>query len=135
MSRLTPVSWRAFVKRRQELGFEGPYPGGNHPLMRREDVRVAIPNPHRDISVDLLGNLLFLHNGRLINMSHTLNISKSELKELIRETMITVLDERENWLEEVVTDAILDMKLALAIEEGDAEEFVPEAEILNKLRD
>lgn len=68
-------------------------------------------------------------------MSHTLNISKSELKELIRETMITVLDERENWLEEVVTDAILDMKLALAIEEGDAEEFVPEAEILNKLRD
>ena len=38
MPKLTPVPWRELVKRLRELGFEGPYAGGRHPQMRREDV-------------------------------------------------------------------------------------------------
>lgn len=59
MTRLAPVSWRKFVKRLRELGFEGPYAGGRHPQMRRGDVTVIIPNLHEgDIDVGFLRRLL-----------------------------------------------------------------------------
>ncbi|MFN6220197.1 MAG: type II toxin-antitoxin system HicA family toxin [Aphanizomenon sp.] len=59
MPRLTPVSGNDLVKRLLELGFEGPYAGGRHPQMRRNEVTVIIPNPHEgDISVGLLSRLL-----------------------------------------------------------------------------
>ena len=59
MPRLLPLSWREFVRRLRELGFEGPYSGGKHPQMRRGVVTVIIPNPHEgDVSVDLLKRLL-----------------------------------------------------------------------------
>ena len=59
MPRLTPVSGNDLVKRLRELGFEGPYAGGIHPQMRRNEVTVIIPNPHEgDISVGLLSRLL-----------------------------------------------------------------------------
>jgi len=59
MPRLTPVSGNDVVKRLRELGFEGPYAGGRHPQMRRNEVTVIIPNPHEgDISVGLLSRLL-----------------------------------------------------------------------------
>ena len=60
-------------------------------------------------------------------------ISKSELRDMIKEAMISVLAERKDLLEEAVSEAILDMKLGLAIEEGDTGEYVPESEILSKL--
>ena len=59
MSRLKPVSWREFVRRMRELGFDGPYAGGRHPQMRRGNVTVIIPNPHEgEISVGFLARLL-----------------------------------------------------------------------------
>ena len=60
MSKLVPVDWRTFVKRLQELGFEGPYSGGKHPfIMRRRDLVLTIPNPHKGtIGVDLLTRIL-----------------------------------------------------------------------------
>ncbi|MEA5618989.1 type II toxin-antitoxin system HicA family toxin [Cronbergia sp. UHCC 0137] len=59
MPRLTPISWNNLVKRLRELGFEGPYAGGRHPQMRRDNVTVIIPNLHEgDISVGLLSRLL-----------------------------------------------------------------------------
>jgi len=59
MPKLIPVSQRELVKRLRELGFEGPYSGGRHPQMRRDDVTVIIPNPHEgDIGVGLLRRLL-----------------------------------------------------------------------------
>lgn len=59
MPKLSPVSWRGFVKRLQELGFEGPFAGGKHPQMRRDNLTVIIPNPHEgDIGVGLLSRLL-----------------------------------------------------------------------------
>jgi predicted RNA binding protein YcfA (HicA-like mRNA interferase family) len=59
MPRLSPVSWKNLVKRLRELGFEGPYAGGKHPQMRRDDLTVIMPNPHEgDIGVALLARLL-----------------------------------------------------------------------------
>ena len=59
MPRLSPVSWRGFVRRLRQLGFQGPYSGGRHPQMQRGDVTMIIPNPHDgDIRVDLLVRLL-----------------------------------------------------------------------------
>ncbi|NJL62594.1 MAG: type II toxin-antitoxin system HicA family toxin [Methylacidiphilales bacterium] len=59
MPKLNPVSWNSLVKRLRELGFDGPYAGGKHPQMRRDNLTVIIPNPHEgDISVGLLSRLL-----------------------------------------------------------------------------
>ena len=63
----------------------------------------------------------------------TQEISKSELKELMKEAVISVLTERNDLLEDAVSEAILDMKLGLAMEEGDTGEYVTESEILSKL--
>lgn len=60
-------------------------------------------------------------------------ISKIELKKMMKEAMISALAERKDLLEDAVSEAILDMKLGLAIEEGDTGEFVPESEVLSKL--
>jgi len=60
-------------------------------------------------------------------------ISKIELKNMMKEAMISVLVERKDLLEDAISEAILDMKLGLAIEEGDTGEFVPESEVLSKL--
>jgi len=47
------------VRRLRTLGFDGPYAGGRHPQMRREDVTVIIPNRHEgDIGIGLLTRLL-----------------------------------------------------------------------------
>ena len=65
----------------------------------------------------------------------TLNISKTELKKLMKEAMVSALTERKDLLEDAVSEAILDMKLGLAIEEGDTGEYVSESEILSRLMD
>lgn len=59
MPRLSPVKWRELVRRLRALGFEGPYQGGKHPYMLKDDLVLTIPNPHReDIGIDLLSRLL-----------------------------------------------------------------------------
>ena len=59
MPRLAPISRRELILRLKKLGFNGPYTGGRHEFMLREDQRLILPNPHRgDISVDLLVRLL-----------------------------------------------------------------------------
>ena len=65
----------------------------------------------------------------------TQGMSKTELKRLMKEAMISVLTERKDLLEDAVSEAILDMKLGLAMEEGDTGEYVPESEIISKLTD
>ena len=58
-SKLTPVSWTELVKRLRKLDFEGPYQGGKHPYMIKDDLVLTIPNPHRkEISIDLLSRIL-----------------------------------------------------------------------------
>jgi hypothetical protein len=65
----------------------------------------------------------------------TLNISESELEQLIKRAIISTLTERSDLLENAVAEAILDMKLGLAIEEGDTGEYVDEKQISSFLRD
>lgn len=66
-------------------------------------------------------------------MDQMQNLSKSELQDLIKEAVGSGLNEREAWLAGVVTEAILDMKFALAMEAGDTGECVSEKEIMSKL--
>ena len=47
MPSLNPVSRRELVRKLKELGFEGPFAGGKHHWMRRDGLRLTIPNPHR----------------------------------------------------------------------------------------
>jgi hypothetical protein len=65
----------------------------------------------------------------------TLNITESELEQLIKRAIISTLTERSDLLENAVAEAILDMKLGLAIEEGDTGEYVDEKQISSLLPD
>jgi len=59
MPRLTTISRRDLIRRFRRLGFEGPYTGGRHEFMLREQRRLTLPNPHRrEVSADLLARLL-----------------------------------------------------------------------------
>jgi hypothetical protein len=60
---------------------------------------------------------------------------KKDLKKIMKEAMVSVLTERKDILEDAVSEAILDIMLGSAIEEGDTGEYVPEDEILSKLAD
>lgn len=53
------VSWRKFVQNFQRLGFEGPYSGGKHLFMKKESLKIHIPNKHKgEISVGLVNEIL-----------------------------------------------------------------------------
>ncbi len=56
---VSPMSRRKLIVRLRELGFEGPFSGGNHQFMSRGEIDVRIPNPHvSDIGKDLLVRIL-----------------------------------------------------------------------------
>jgi len=58
-TRLTPITRSKLIQRLRELGFEGPFPGRRHEIMKRGDLTIRLPNPHQsDISVDLLRRIL-----------------------------------------------------------------------------
>jgi predicted RNA binding protein YcfA (HicA-like mRNA interferase family) len=48
VSRLTPVSHRQLVQRLRSFGWDGPFAGGKHLKMEREDLTITIPNRHKD---------------------------------------------------------------------------------------
>jgi predicted RNA binding protein YcfA (HicA-like mRNA interferase family) len=54
-----PLKRREFIAALRRLRFDGPYSGGKHEFMVREDLVLTIPNPHRsDIGLGLLKVLL-----------------------------------------------------------------------------
>ena len=54
-----PVSRRELIRRLRELGWEGPFPGGNHAHMAKGPTQIPIPNPHRgDIDWTLTKRLI-----------------------------------------------------------------------------
>lgn len=56
-----PIKRKDLIYYFKRLGFEGPYPGGNHQYMVKvkEKITIAIPNPHKgDIGEGLLVRLL-----------------------------------------------------------------------------
>lgn len=58
--RLNPVSWRGLIKGLKKFGWEGPYEGGKHPQMVKDENRLTIPNPkkRKDVPVGLLAQIL-----------------------------------------------------------------------------
>jgi predicted RNA binding protein YcfA (HicA-like mRNA interferase family) len=54
-----PIRRRDLIAALRKLGFTGPFSGGRHEFMRRVDLVLTIPNPHRgDIGRDLLARIL-----------------------------------------------------------------------------
>jgi predicted RNA binding protein YcfA (HicA-like mRNA interferase family) len=61
MPHLGPIKRRDLIYYLRQVGFEGPYPGGNHQYMvkRKENITLTIPNPHQgDIGEGLLVRIL-----------------------------------------------------------------------------
>ncbi len=53
------IKRRDLIRALRQLGFDGPFPGGNHQYMSKGQLKVSIPNPHRgDISKGLLARIL-----------------------------------------------------------------------------
>ena len=62
-------------------------------------------------------------------------MSRSEFKKLMKETFIDVLTERKDLIEDAVIEAIEDIGLGIAMEEGRTGEYVDKAAFLRKLED
>ena len=59
MPRLGPIQCRDLVRYLKRLGFEGPYSGGKHQFMIKDDITVRLPNPHQgDIGQEFLARIL-----------------------------------------------------------------------------
>ncbi|MEK7621668.1 MAG: type II toxin-antitoxin system HicA family toxin [Patescibacteria group bacterium] len=54
-----PISRLVLIRKLKKLGFIGPYSGGRHEFMEKDNLRLSIPNPHhRDIGVKLIAIIL-----------------------------------------------------------------------------
>lgn len=62
-------------------------------------------------------------------------MSRSEFKRLMREAFIDVLTERRDLIEDAVIEAIEDIGLGMAMEEGRTGEYVDKTAFLGKLED
>ena len=59
MPSLGPIKRPDLIYFLRRLGFSGPHPGGKHEFMRKGDLKLILPNPHRgDVSAGLLVRLL-----------------------------------------------------------------------------
>ena len=59
MPRFGPLKRRELIYFLKELGFEGPYSGSKHQIMRKNEITLRLPNPHGDdIGVELLARIL-----------------------------------------------------------------------------
>jgi predicted RNA binding protein YcfA (HicA-like mRNA interferase family) len=53
------VNRRDLIRYLKDAGFDGPYPGGKHQYMVKDELKLTIPNPHQgDISPSLLNRIL-----------------------------------------------------------------------------
>ena len=57
MNRWNPCSRREVIRRLRGLGFDGPFPGGDHSYMQFEGRRLTIPS-NREYPVDQLRYVL-----------------------------------------------------------------------------
>lgn len=59
MPKLAPIKRKDLIYYFRQLGFDGPYSGGNHQFMKKGTLKVRVPNPHQgDISQGLLARIL-----------------------------------------------------------------------------
>jgi len=59
MPHFGPTTRPELIRCFRQLGFHGPYSGGKHQFLIKENLRVRIPNPHRgDIGKNFLRAIL-----------------------------------------------------------------------------
>jgi predicted RNA binding protein YcfA (HicA-like mRNA interferase family) len=59
MPALGPIKRNDLIRYMRQLGFEGPYSGGKHQFMIKDEVTVRLPNPHQgDIGKEFLLRIL-----------------------------------------------------------------------------
>lgn len=59
MPKLAPIKRKDLIYYLRQLGFDEPISGGNHQYMKKDALKVRIPNPHKsDIGKNLLIDLL-----------------------------------------------------------------------------
>lgn len=59
MPRFGPLKHRDLIGYLKRLGFSGPFSGGKHQFMIKDDLVLHVPNPHEgDIGRDLLFRIL-----------------------------------------------------------------------------
>jgi len=59
LPKLRPISHNELLRGLKTFGFEGPFTGGKHLYMLKGNLRLTIPNPHRQkIGIDLLMRIL-----------------------------------------------------------------------------
>lgn len=63
----------------------------------------------------------------------TITISDNKLKRLMKETFIDVLTERRDLIEDAVIEAIEDIGLGMAMEEGQTGEYIDNQKFIEKL--
>ncbi len=59
MPKIAPIKRKDLIYYLRQLGFDGPYSGGNHQFMKKDSLTLRIPNPHQgEISKGLLSRIL-----------------------------------------------------------------------------
>lgn len=59
MPKITSIKRKDLIKNFRKLGFDGPFSGGNHDYLKKDNLKIRIPNPHQgDISKGLLLRIL-----------------------------------------------------------------------------
>lgn len=54
-----PLKRKELLKYLRQYGFDGPYSGGKHQFMIKDDITVRVPNPHQaDIGKELLSRII-----------------------------------------------------------------------------
>lgn len=54
-----PISRQQLIRSLRKAGFEGPYSGGSHQYLVKDELKLSIPDPHKgEISRTLLAKLL-----------------------------------------------------------------------------
>jgi predicted RNA binding protein YcfA (HicA-like mRNA interferase family) len=59
MPAIKPIKQKELIRFLRKLDFVGPYSGGKHQFMVKENLRIRLPNPHKkDIGKNLLKIIL-----------------------------------------------------------------------------
>ncbi|MGI8669662.1 MAG: type II toxin-antitoxin system HicA family toxin [Aridibacter sp.] len=59
MPKINPIKRKDLIKYFRKLGFDGPFSGGNHDFLKKDNLKIRMPNPHQgDISKGLLVRIL-----------------------------------------------------------------------------
>ncbi len=54
-----PIKRKDLIRHLRQSGFQGPYSGGKHQFMFKDDLTIRVPNPHQsDIGRELLIRIL-----------------------------------------------------------------------------